>query len=268
LKGGQAVSSILEDEPGDRMAHKPRILIGTSGWHYKHWIGPLYPKSLPPADWLAYYATRFATVELNNTFYHLPTESAVANWEKTAPKGFLFAVKASRYITHIKKLREPDESLKLFLERMAPLSDKLGPILYQLPPSLGKNLELLEGLAEATGKKQVSVVEFRNKAWFSDDVYELMDRKGLAFCVHDWDQVHSPRLRTGKTVYIRPHGTTGRYGGRYADEQLEDWAGWIEEENAKGASVFAYFNNDSEGHAVVNAVWLAERLAKAAQPTR
>jgi uncharacterized protein YecE (DUF72 family) len=238
-----------------------KVYVGTSGWHYSHWAGPFYPDSLPAAEWLEYYAGRFSTVELNSTFYHMPCETTVAGWAKLVPEGFIFAVKASRYITHIRRLRDVGDSVGLFEERISRLGRKLGPVLYQLPPGMHKDLGLLEAFAALLRGQTVAVFEFRHKSWFADDTYELMERQGLAFCVHDWNRVQTPMVRTGRCAYIRLHGPTGRYGGCYTDHALGRWAEWIENQAGEGAKVFVYFNNDAEGYAVANATWLTNRLA-------
>jgi len=236
------------------------IRVGTSGWHYGHWAGTFYPESLPKKAWLDHYASHFDTVELNNTFYHLPRETTVANWATQSPKGFLFAVKASRYITHIKRLKDTGDALQLLHERVTPLKRKLGPILFQLPPSMRKDLALLEDFAGGLPASVLNVFEFRHKSWFSDDLFELMERLGLAFCVHDWATVHTPRVRTGDIVYIRFHGPTGRYGGCYSDEDLAGWAEWISGQVRTTRGVFVYFNNDAQGFALRNAATLLRML--------
>jgi len=263
------------------------IWIGTSGWHYGHWAGPFYPADLPKDKWLEYYAQHFDTVELNSTFYHLPKPQFLKRWHKLTPKNFLYAVKASRYITHIKKLKDVSEELSRFLGLTALLGRKLGPILYQLPPSLHKNLNRLESFllvlhsvilngaqrseeshsrrpdsSSAFGKLRMtnSVFEFRHESWYCEDTYELLRRFGVGFCIHDLSGLESPKIVTGDIIYIRFHGTTGRYSGCYSKAQLRDWAKWLKAHATDVRSTYVYFNNDAYGYAVRNAKELREML--------
>jgi uncharacterized protein YecE (DUF72 family) len=228
------------------------IRIGTSGWYYSHWQGRFYPENLPKSEWLAYYAKQFDTVEINNTFYHLPQEQTLKNWRKIAPENFLFAVKANRYITHIKKLKNTKDELQRFFERVELLKNHLGPILYQLPPSLRKNLDKLDSFLKSLPKKHKAVFEFRNESWYEDDTYELLNDFNAGFCIHDLGGRQTPQVITSKIIYIRFHGTTGRYAGSYTDELLAEWANWIQENCRKVTAIYAYFNNDVSGHAVAN----------------
>jgi uncharacterized protein YecE (DUF72 family) len=229
------------------------IRIGTSGWYYGHWQGRFYPEDLPKSEWLAYYAKQFDTVEINNTFYHLPQEQTLKKWHKLAPENFLFAVKANRYITHIKKLKDTKDELQRFFNRVKLLKKRLGPVLYQLPPSLRKNLELLGSFLKLLPKKYKAVFEFRNESWYEDDTFKLLDDFNAGFCIHDLGGKLTPKIITGGIIYIRFHGTTGRYAGSYTGPMLTEWAKWIKE-NSKGVNaVYAYFNNDASGHAVENA---------------
>ena len=236
------------------------IRIGTSGWYYDHWQGTFYPPDLPKRRWLEYYAEHFDTVELNNTFYHLPKEKTLQRWHELAPEGFLYAVKASRYITHIKKLSDAAESLQLFFKRAGLLKNALGPVLYQLPPSLHKDLERLETFIRLLPKKPAAVFEFRHQSWYGDDTFELLNKLGVGFCVHDLSGNESPRVVTGDIVYVRFHGTSGRYAGDYPESQLEDWAKWIRDQAQNARAIYAYFNNDAQAHAIKNAKQLREQL--------
>jgi uncharacterized protein YecE (DUF72 family) len=238
------------------------IRIGTSGWHYNHWTGLFYPAELPKNKWLEYYAQNFDTVELNNTFYQLPKEASVKNWHRQAPENFLYSVKANRYITHIKKLKDTSEELERFLERIRQLTEKLGPVLYQLPPSLHKNLDLLRTFTKLLPKNIPAVFEFRHKSWFSEDTLTLLNQFGLGFCIHDMPGVPSPRAITGDIIYIRFHGATGRYEGNYSTPALQNWAEWIKERIEKVQGVYAYFNNDYNAYAVYNAKTLTEKLVR------
>ena len=236
------------------------IRIGTSGWYYDHWAKRFYPPVLPKSQWLEYYAQHFNTVELNNTFYHLPKEKTVEHWRQIAPKGFLYAVKVSRYITHIKKLSDVAESLQLFFERVRLLEDSLGAVLYQLPPSLHKDLPRLEAFIKLLPKKPAAVFEFRHQSWYEDDTFELLNKLGAGFCVHDLSGNESPRVVTGDIVYVRFHGTSGRYAGDYPESQLQDWARWLQDHAQRARAIYAYFNNDAHGHAIKNAKQLKEFL--------
>jgi len=236
------------------------IRIGTSGWYYDHWKERFYPPELPKSRWLEHYAEHFNTVELNNTFYHLPKEKTVQRWSEIVPKGFLYAVKASHYITHIKKLSDVADSLQLFFERVRLLEDSLGPVLYQLPPSLHKDLARLEAFIRLLPKKPPAIFEFRHQSWYQDDTFELLDKLGAGFCVHDLSGNESPRVLTGDIVYVRFHGTSGRYAGDYPESLLHDWAEWLKSHAQNARAIHAHFNNDAHGHAIKNAKTLSREL--------
>jgi len=239
---------------------KCEIRIGTSGWHYDHWVGPFYPEDLPRSRRLQYYAESFDTVEINNTFYQLPKETTLQKWYDQSPRGFVYTLKANRYITHIKRLKSCKDELRRFLDAACVLKEKLGPILYQLPPSLHKDVGLLEDFIGLLPKDRPGVFEFRHGSWFGEDVYELLRRFNMAFCIHDLGGEQSPRMVTAETVYIRFHGTTGRYAGRYSDAVLRQWAQWLKENCREAPYMYAYFNNDAKGHAVSNARTLRDML--------
>lgn len=234
------------------------IRIGTSGWHYDHWIGRFYPKDLPKEQWLEYYARHFGTVEINNTFYHLPRAQTMVSWHDRVPAGFVYAVKASRYITHVKKLNDPEESIGRFYELADLLRGRLGPILYQLPPSLHKDLERLGAFIKVLPKRNDAVFEFRHKSWYERDTFDLLSRHGIALCIHDMGEAAPPRLVTGETVYVRFHGTSARYAGNYPESTLRDWADWMKDQAASVRAIYAYFNNDVAGHAINNAQTLKQ----------
>jgi uncharacterized protein YecE (DUF72 family) len=236
------------------------IRIGTSGWYYDHWSGRFYPADLPKSKWFEYYAQYFDTVEINNTFYHLPKEQTLRRWHKIAPKDFLYAVKANRYITHIKKLKDAAEPLERFFEIAGLLKSRLGPILYQLPPSLQKDLDLLEAFIKLLPKRKTAVFEFRHESWYSDDTYNLLDKSGACFCIHDMPGKESPHIVTGGVIYVRFHGTTGRYSGSYSKSQLQDWADWLKDQAKNVNAIYVYFNNDTQAHAIKNAKQLKEEI--------
>lgn len=238
-----------------------RYLVGTSGWHYEGWRGDFYPEDLPAKKWLAFYAGRFSTVELNNSFYHLPTEAAFRAWHDATPADFTFAVKASRFITHIKRLKDSEEPLSNFMSRAALLRNKLGPVLYQLPPGLHRDDErLAEFLEKLPAGRQA--IEFRHDSWFADEIYEMLRRHNVAFCIFDMPKLKSPLLATADFAYVRFHGTGERYSGSYPDETLAAWAENISKLARNLDMVYIYFNNDVSGHALRNAITLRELLGK------
>ena len=236
--------------------------IGTSGWHYDHWRGVFYPEGLAKSKWLDFYARYFSTVELNNSFYHLPSENAFLTWRDSASPDFIFAVKVSRFITHIKKLRNVAEPLQNFLARVKLLEQKLGPLLYQLPPNMKRNDELLESFLSILPSGLQHVFEFRNESWLEEDIFELLHRYNVGFCVFDMPGLTTPLVATADFAYIRFHGSTWMYGGCYSEEELERWAGRIAELSRDLKATYIYFNNDAEGFAVRNARTLAQMLGE------
>ena len=241
--------------------HAPELRIGCSGWQYRHWRGDFYPLELPAARWLTRYAQAFDTVELNNSFYRLPPAGAFRRWRESTPAGFLFAVKASRYLTHMKKLKDPEEPLGRFFEAARELGPKLGPVLYQLPPRWPANIERLRTFMAALPPGVRHVMEFRDPSWYAPAVLDVLREAGVALCLHDMPGSATGRARVGPFVYVRFHGVT-RYGGRYGDETLGGWAAWMAEQLAAGHAVFAYFNNDVGGHAPRDAARLAAMLGR------
>ncbi len=239
---------------------KKNIYIGTSGWHYDHWIGPYYPKELAPQKFLQFYAQDFNSVEINNTFYHLPSIKAVKQWTQTVDKKFLFSVKASRYVTHVKRFKDPKKSLKKFFAAIKPLSSQIGVILFQTPPSLKIDLERLETFINALPDTYRFAFEFRNSSWYQDEVYALLKKKNMGFCIHDFDDIASPETVTASFVYLRFHGPSGYYSGKYSLPTLRKWAKKITQWAKEGKEVFCYFNNDQAAYAVKNAKELKKIL--------
>jgi uncharacterized protein YecE (DUF72 family) len=239
---------------------QPRFFIGTSGWHYEHWRGRFYPQGLAKSKWLEFYAQHFPTAELNNSFYRLPSENAFANWRDSSPHDFLFAVKVSRFITHIKKLRNADEAVNTFLSRATLLQEKLGPLLYQLPPNVKRNDEVLRSFLSILPQDLAHVFEFRNKSWLEDEVFQMLREHNVGFCVFDMPGLTTPLVATSDFAYIRFHGSTFMYGGCYSDEELQDWAQRIAEMSQGLKAAYIYFNNDAEAFAVQNAQTLTEYL--------
>jgi uncharacterized protein YecE (DUF72 family) len=243
------------------MSLNPSIRIGCSGWQYQHWRGDFYPAELPQSVWLEYYAERFDTVEINNTFYRLPEAPTFAAWSRRVPRGFLFAVKASRYLTHMKKLKEPDDALARFFERARRLQSSFGPVLYQLPPRWPVNVERFETFLAALPKRRLHAVEFRDPSWYHEDIFALLERHRVALCLHDMAGSASGQRAVGPFVYVRFHGAQ-KYSGRYSDAMLQPWAEWMAAQQRSGRRVFAYFNNDVGGHAPRDAARLREMLGE------
>ena len=238
----------------------PQIRIGCSGWEYRHWRGDLYPEALPVERWLEHYASLFDTVELNASFYRLPSASVFAAWARRVPAGFSFAVKASRYLTHVRRLREPAEPLDRLWTRALQLGPHLGPMLYQLPPRWKPNLPRLEAFLEAVPRRAAQAVEFRDPAWYLPEVSVTLKAHGVALCLHDMAGSAPPAEPVGPLVYVRFHGSGARYGGRYPDEQLGEWAGRLRSWREAGLPCWVYFNNDLGGHAFRDAARLREMV--------
>jgi uncharacterized protein YecE (DUF72 family) len=236
--------------------------VGTSGWNYKHWRERFYPRELPARKWFEHYAGVFRTVEINNTFYHLPEAATFTHWREQAPEGFLYAVKASRYITHVKRLKDPRQPVGLFLQRARRLWPHLGPILYQLPPNFKPDLERLEGFCKLLPRALTHVMEFRQADWLREEVFDLLGRYHVCLCVHDLLPDH-PRRLTGQAAYVRFHGVGNKYGGNYSRAELRRWADWMRQTAQDGHDVYAYFNNDSNAYAVFNAQTLRKLLSGA-----
>ncbi len=242
-----------------------RLLVGTSGWSYRHWRGVFYPERLPARDWLRFYAQHFPTVELNTSFYRRPAAASFTRWREAAGPGFLFAVKANRYITHVRRLREPADPVARELEAVRPLGDALGPILLQLPPDLRLDLERLRELVDALPKDRRFTVEFRDQSWDSADVYDLLGERGVAVCLHDWRGRPWPVVAAengAPFAYVRLHGPTGAYTGRYSARALAVWVERCARWRRAGRDVFCYFNNDAAGNAVHDALHLRDLLGE------
>jgi uncharacterized protein YecE (DUF72 family) len=251
-------------DAGER-SHELRI--GCSGWNYAHWRnGVFYPPRLASREWLRFYAEQFDTVEVNTSFYRLPRESSVARWVEETPDDFVFAVKVSRYITHIKRLQDVPEHLPLLYERIEPLlqSGKLGPLLWQLPPTFQADLPRLATVLERLPRGERHAFEFRHPSWFAEDTYTLLREHNVALVIGDRPEVHDFQTHelTADFTFVRFHaGTRGR-NGNYSPRELDEWARRVARWNEE-ADVFAYFNNDWEGYAIRNAVALRETLALA-----
>jgi uncharacterized protein YecE (DUF72 family) len=242
------------------------VRIGTSGWVYRDWRGAFYPERLPARRWFEHYARRFCTAEINASFYRLPTEAAVAAWAEAAPPGFVFAWKASRFITHAKKLKDVGDSLALVFGRMAPLGPAFGPVLFQLPPQLRLDRERLAEFLGRLPPGRRCTVEFRHPSWYDPAVLDLLRDHDVALCVSDHAAAPSPWEVTASFAYVRGHGPSGRYHGSYPDKTLEAWA---ERLRTLTGDAYVYFDNDIKCAAPTDAARLVARLGeRAAQPTK
>lgn len=230
-----------------------KIHIGTSGWHYKHWVGTFYPPDLKKSEHFNFYAQLFDTVEINNSFYRLPSEKTFIQWKETAPENFLYAVKANRFITHMKKLKDPKASIERFFRNVDYLERTLGPILFQLPPKWRCNEKRLQEFLQALPAGYQYAMEFRESSWYNERVYDMLNTHNVAFCIYELEHHQSPCIITARHVYVRLHGPDGKYEGKYSPESLQNWAkkcrGWL----AEGRDVFFYFDNDQNGYAAENA---------------
>lgn len=240
------------------MRKHSKLYIGTSGYSYSHWEnGVFYPKDLPKAKELSYYAKHFRTVELNNPFYRLPLSKTFTHWKERVPRDFVFAVKVSRYITHIKYLRNCKTAWKTFLKRALHLENTLGPFLFQLPPNWKKNLERLKKflkIIKETNSHYRFALEFRHPTWFSEDVYKILKKhKNVTLCIADSPRWPTTDIVTGNFAYIRMHGSQSLYGSKYSKKELKGWAQRIKKYLKQDLDVYVYFNNDAHGYAVENA---------------
>lgn len=237
--------------------------VGTSGWQYRHWRGDFYPQKLPVARWFEHYAGVFSTVELNNSFYRQPDNDTWEHWHDQAPPGFRYAVKANRFITHMKRFKEPEEPIERFLDGAERLKAHLGPVLFQAPPNFhrtAENLQRLDVFFAAVPRRVHCVIEFRHMSWYDDETYELLRRRHVSFCIHDMTRLVTPVIATGPIAYVRFHGSGARYGGDYSDGMLRDWTKRIRDLSRDVESVWCYFNNDIGGYAPGNALALREML--------
>jgi len=244
------------------MKNTKKIHIGTSGWNYKHWQGPFYPEALSQKEWLSFYTNQFHTVEINNSFYQLPERTTFENWRDTVPGGFIFAVKASRYITHLKKLKEPKEALERFLDRAEMLANKLGPILFQLPPRWNFNHERLKSFLNLLPDKFRYTFEFRDPSWWNEQVYQTLSEHNAAFCIFELASNLTPKVATADFIYIRLHGPKGAYQGQYATQTLSGWVGAFATWSNQGKEIYCYFDNDQYGYAAQDALKLQAMVEK------
>jgi uncharacterized protein YecE (DUF72 family) len=230
-----------------------QLRIGCSGWTYRDWTGPFYPEGTKDKDRLAYYVSRFDTAEINASFYRLPSETTVASWARRAPRGFVYAWKVSRFITHNKKLKGCEDPVALVFGRMAPLGEHYGPALIQLPPQLRRDDQRLAGFLELLPKGRRHVVEFRHESWYAPEVFRLLAAFDAALCISDHHSAPAPWERTAEWIYVRGHGPGGRYHGRYGAAELKAWARRIGVWRREGRDVYAYFDNDVKSAAPLDA---------------
>jgi uncharacterized protein YecE (DUF72 family) len=240
---------------------EPTVHIGTSGFSYSHWKNNFYPDGLKPNRWLNYYSDVFPTVEMNTTFYHSPRVVTVQNWYDQVPPNFLFAVKAHRYITHQKRLNECQESVDFFYKSIENFKSKIGPILFQLPPSFQKNKERLIEFISTLKKDYRYTFEFRHETWFTDEIYELLSKNHIALCITDLNGKQTPEVVTTDFTYMRLHGPHKAYQGSYGIAKLKKWKTKIEKW-ALNASVYCYFDNDEKGYAIQDAKYLLDFFPK------
>jgi uncharacterized protein YecE (DUF72 family) len=239
-----------------------QYFIGTSGWHYDDWRSRFYPEKLPKTKWLEFYARHFPTVELNNSFYRLPSENAFTNWYGSSPTGFIFAVKMSRFITHIKRLQDCGEAVENFVHRARILGEKLGPLLYQLPSSFHRHDKTLSLFLKNLPRGFKHVIEFRHRSWLNEEVFQILQEYNTGLCVFDMPSLTCPLRATADFAYIRFHGSEGLYSTCYSDEELAGWAKRIAELARSLDTVYIYFNNDVSGFAVRNAITIRDYLQR------
>jgi uncharacterized protein YecE (DUF72 family) len=238
------------------------IRIGASGWHYRSWVGQFYPHDAKPPSFLGHYTERFDCVEVNSTFYRLPQRKTVEAWRAQVPEGFLFAVKASRFITHMKKLKNPDEPIRRMFSVIDGFGATLGPILFQLPPGWRANVERLRDFLAALPKGRRYAFELRDESWLCDEVFEALSQANAAHVLYDFDGRQPPERVTADFVYVRLHGPGARYKGSYSSPALAAWRERAERWRRQGLDVFVFFDNDEEGYAAAD----AERLQRMFAP--
>jgi len=238
-----------------------KVLVGTSGWHYGSWKGPFFPPTLKQKEWLLFYTRQFPTTELNGVFYRTPTAEAVKGWRDQTPDDFIFAWKASKFITHWKRLSDRSaNSLELLESRISILKHKAGPILFQLPPRFEINYDRLASFLKMLRRKRRYAFEFRHPSWYTPRVFRLLAEQNISLCLSDHHDAPAPWKRTADFVYVRGHGPGGRYKGHYSDATLGSWAKRIKSWKRRGYDVFVYFDNDQKSAAPRDAARLTVLL--------
>lgn len=236
-----------------------RLQIGTSGWVYPHWRERFYPRGLPQTRWLEYFTEHFSTVEVNNSFYRLPSAEVFTSWRERTPPGFIFTVKASRFITHVKRLRDSAQALALFMDRAAHLGPKLGPVLFQLPPRFPVDLERLDAFLRALPRRIRPVMEFRDRSWHVPEVFELLQERGSAYCIMVAPKLLCRPVVTAGMLYVRFH-SPGGLSPAFGRRRLRKWAETIGGLMRRAGEGWVYFNNDAQGAAIDDARLLRSLL--------
>jgi uncharacterized protein YecE (DUF72 family) len=237
------------------------IRVGTSGWSYDHWRNRFYPDGMPSTKRLSFYAREFDTVEVNTSFYHLPRETTFSNWRGETPEGFVFAVKGSRFVTHVKKLVDVEDAVLTLCQRAMILGDKLGPLLWQLSPQLKRDDDRLEGFLRSLPESLSHVIEFRRQGWFCREVYDLLRRYDVSICSVSSPSIVTDLVVTGRVGYLRMHGEEGWYSSNYDEQRLRSWADRIVRDFSSCSEAYIYFNNDANAYAVDNARYLRRQLS-------
>jgi len=238
--------------------------IGTSGWQYNHWKKRFYPEDVPKKKWLEFYAKEFDSVEVNGTFYGPIKKKTFKKWYKSVPYDFKFTLKGSRWITHMKKLSGVKKAVDKFYERARPLKHKLGCVLWQLPPILKKDIERLDDFCRVLDNRKNNVIEFRDKSWFDNEVYDVLKDKGVGFCVLSASGLPDIMKITSDILYVRFHGKGRWYSSLYSEKEMDRWAKNINTKigniKIRVKNIYCYFNNDSNAYAVKNAKMLRKKL--------
>ncbi len=245
---------------------KKKIYIGTSGWHYKHWIGRFYPEKISAKEQFEFYTKHFNNVEINNSFYKLPPREVFEGWYQYSPKKFTFIIKANRFITHNLKLSRPQEPITRLFNSILALKEKLGPILFQLPPKWNVNVERLRDFITALPKGHRYVFEFRNETWYTQEVYDVLSENNCAFCIYELAGHISPVKITADFVYVRLHGPSpNKYQGSYTKAQLQKWAKQCLDWQQRKKDVYVYFDNDQDAYAAFNAITLKDLVKQVSE---
>ncbi len=244
-----------------------KVLLGTSGWNYKHWSGLFYPSKIPQKDWLKYYAGFFNSVEINMTFYRFPQEKVIEAWKKQVPSGFIFSIKGNRIITHVKKLKDVESLLNKFLLIISNFNEKLGPVLFQLPPSFSYNKKRLESFCELLFSQKIIKdakfsIELRDKSWVNEETFSILRKYKICLCFSDYPgiEIHSPS--TASFIYMRRHGPTSLYSSYYSLKEIEEDSSFIAKFVKNSYNAYVYYNNDANAWAVQNAIQLKEYMEK------
>jgi uncharacterized protein YecE (DUF72 family) len=245
----------------DRLDLKPKYYIGCSGWHYDHWRGFYYPQKIPKTEWLSFYAKQFNTVEINSSFYGLPSIRSLIRWKENTPDNFIFALKASRFITHVEKLRKSELALNNFLSRVSILKGKLGPLLYQLPPGIKRDDYMLSDFLSLLPSNYQYAFEFRHESWINESVFNILQGNNIAFCVTDMPDTSFPLIATADFIYMRFHGNQKMYSSCYSDRELLRWSKDIIKIKGTIKAAYIYFNNDAQALAVKNARVMMDYLS-------